>query len=196
MTHEIVYIPEGITFGSQVYIVPPVLSQLSHRANLSNTENNKSYHWVDRGDTIAEFTLLTNWNSIPGLNILFGEKEYTVDIRSPVSGLFIHRGLDFCYAESRSLTAILLPDDEHPAENGHYMFDKLKRLCWSHRATYLKPSRYWSMGAFDVDNLRNILDEQVSFKGQYVDAMPTYSDYFNEARTKHPNLRPYLKHLL
>ncbi len=193
MSHEQVYVPEGITFGNRVLRVPSVLIALSHSGFLGDTRSGGGYTWVNRGDPVGVFHLRTVKPGVLGW--LAGEKVHSVDVPCPASGLFVHRTFDFATSEESSLTAILLPDDEPTAEDGAYMFSALTRVCWDNRDTFLKNSRYWSMEAFSADELKDLLDKQVSLECRTIDAMPRYKDYFDEARTRYPNLRPHLKHL-
>ncbi|MGI9327011.1 MAG: hypothetical protein ACR2PZ_17470 [Pseudomonadales bacterium] len=196
MKHENVYIPDGITFGSRVLVIPNVLIGLSHSGFLSEAADVGSYAWVDRGDTIATFTLRRRRSDIPVVRWFTGEEAHSVSIQSPASGLVLHRGFEFCSTAESSRTALLLPDDEPAAKNGRFLYESLYQLCWAYKSTYLQPSRYWGMQGFEVEALKALLEQQVSVQCQYVDAMPRYKDYFDAARTKHPSLRPYLKHLL
>jgi hypothetical protein len=191
--HEHIYIPEGIMFGKKVAVIPPVSMAFSHSGYMEKGGDiNKSYTWIDRGSDLGRYIIEADKLNIPALKFFAGTEPQKASIPSPVSGLLIHSSYDF----GLGLTAILLPDDEPEAKGGEYMFRSLCRLCREHKQYFLRPSRYWSMGAWTEDDLNNIIDEQLSQQCEYVDAIPKYKGYFDEARTRHPNLRPYIRHLV
>lgn len=201
-------VPAGITFGVKMLLVPAVSDVFSHSGSLVGLREGKSYSWIKRGDAIARYSMSVRKLDVPVLGAVLGDTEHTAEIRSPVSGLIIHsdyrHGLD-TYDFKRFgdpdfsppvRMAILLPDDEPPPESGSYMFRDLITCCWNNRAPFLKPSRRWSMAAYAESDFKTHCDEQYDLVPHIVDAMPRYSEYFQEARTRYPQLRPYLKHLL
>jgi|TARA_R100001369_G_scaffold55660_1_gene82496 hypothetical protein len=190
--HEIKYIPEGINFGMKMAIIPSVSMGFSHSGKMENRGRIHDYYaWIDRGKDLGRYTIQIEKTKIPILKLFLETEPRTAAIPSPVSGLLIHSEYDF----DTKLTAILLPDDEPEPENGEYMFRMLCGLCRDYKYYFMKPSRYWSLGAMDDHSFNEMLEEQLSRRCEVVDAMPKYADYFNEIRAKHPNLRPYIRHL-
>ena len=175
--HESVYIPEGIQFGSKVVVIPSVSMAFSHSGNMKSEYKN-TYVWIDRGDSLGHYTIEADKTDIPLLKLFYGTETKSVSISSPVSGLLIHATYDF--ATSNSLTAVLLPDDEPGAQNGEYIFRNLCRLCSRYKNYFLKPSRYWSLGARTEEQFENHISEQLSKKCEIVDALPKYKDYFDD----------------
>lgn len=191
--HERIYIPEGITFGKTVAVIPSVSQAFSHSGHLEMSGRlHESYTWIDRGSNLDQYTIEVDRLNVPVLKFFAGTKQQTAPIPSPVSGLLVHSSYDF----GMGLTAILLPDDEPRAEEGGYMFRALCHLCTEHKQYFLKPSRYWTLGAWSEDRFNEVIKDQLSQQCKYVDAMPNYKDYFDECRIRHPSLRPHLKHLL
>ena len=92
----------------------------------------------------------------------------------------------------RRETCLLLPDDEPPAANGNYIFSELCDFCWEHREyIFYKHSKY----NLNDQKLTETFEEQQNRTCTYVDAMPEYAGEFRTARNRHPELRPYIKHL-
>lgn len=186
-------------------LVPAVFGgTFSHSGHLSGTRDRTNYAWIKRGDTIGKYTLSVPRSYVAIVGALAGETEHEVAIPSPASGLLIHSIYnygddehDFGRADGDAPVrmAILLPDDEPPAEDGQFMFSRLVQCVWDHRSPFLRPSRYWTMGPMTESHLRQRLDAQLRLKPHVVDAMPRFEDYFEEARTEFPQLRPHLKHL-
>jgi hypothetical protein len=191
--HDIIYIPEEITFGRKVAVIPSVLMDFSHSGNVE-TLYKDSYVWVDRGSALGNYKLKVDRLDVPVLKWFAGTETQKASIPSPVSGLLLHSIYDFRLSGS-SLTAILLPDDEPQAENGEYMFADVCDLCSRNMIYFLKPSRYWTMDAWTREQFEEIVEEQLSLRCEYVDAMPNYKGYLDEIRKRHPSLRPHIKHL-
>lgn len=199
-------IPTGITFGDKVALIPALSFIFSHSGHLTNDlYRHKSYTWIKRGDPIGEYRISTPKVDIPIIKFFLTEDEHKVIVRSPVSGLIIfpfydYGAEDYDYNVSESSPplrmTILLPDDEPPAEDGHYLSSDICRVCWEHRHFFLKPSRYWSMAGYEENELKEFLDKQKKYLCKYYNAMPHFEKYFQEARTRYPQLRPFLKHLL
>lgn len=199
-------IPTGITFGSKVLVVPGIASELTHSGDFQREhDNSDSYRWIRRGDPITEFCIEGSRAS-SGLMRAFTNQPHTAQVRSPASGLILHTGLDATM--SHHLTnlqqnssaywatfAILLPDDEPPAEGPDYIYGPLCNLVREFSHYYLKPSRRRSMGPFSEEKLSSLLSLQRQVGSRVFDVLPRWSDYLNEARTRHPCLRPYIKHL-
>jgi len=190
--HAKVYVPEGITFGRKVAIIPSVSMAFSHSGDMAS-QHNSTYTWIDRGSPLGVYRIAVDKVDIPVLKWFTGTDLHSAIIPSPVSGLLIHANYDF--AVSSPITAILLADDEPLAENGEYMFRNLCNLCRDKQSYFLKPSRYWSLGAWTAEDFNMAVQKQLLQKCEYVDALPKYKDYFDEIRTRHPNLRPLIRHL-
>lgn len=199
-------VPAGVTLGTKMLLVPAVFGgTFSHSGALTGLRDRTNYAWIKRGDPIARYRLTVPRLYLPFLGGMAGEIEHEALVRCPSSGLLIHGRYDYSNDDecefSRSdghapvRMAILLPDDEPPAEDGRFMFTDLARCVWDNREPFLRPSRYWSMGAMTEAHLRQQLDAQLALKPRLVDAMPQYEDYFEKARTEFPQLRPHLKHL-
>lgn len=181
-------IPDGITFGSKVARIPPVASQLLHCGKIIGLVSGKNYAWVQRGQPIAKFILYVS-----------KKDRREVYIPAPVSGMLLYTSYEFGDVEIDGVgqrMVILLPDDEPPAEGGDYMFSRLCQTCWDFRAPFLVESTHVTSAGMPEESLRSILDEQLTYSCKYASAMPEYNDYFEEARSRHPALRPFLKHLL
>lgn len=196
-------VPHGITFGSKVVKLPDT-SQIFNRALwiqacIQNPVTLGTYYtWIDRGSNLAKYIILTHKIGI-GLFKFITPKDLTkIFLRSPVSGLLIHCGHYFGDADNSSCrTTLLLPDDEPPAENGEFMFGQLCNFGWDHRESiFMKPTEFRNSNAFSDASLKSSFKEQVSRVCQVSDALPKFNESFQEARTRHPELRPYLKHLL
>ena len=190
--HESVYVPEGISFGDKVLRFPSVSMAFSHSGRIRSTYSN-TYRWIDRGSAIGHYMIEVDKVDIPILRVFIGTRTEEAAIPSPVSGLLIHASYDF--SSGAGLTAVLLPDDEPAAENGKYMFEAVCSLCERHRPYFMKASRYWSMEGWSSSRFDREVENQLSQECQYEDAMPRYSDYFDEIRSRHPDLRPFIRHL-
>ncbi len=190
-------IPEGISFGNKVVKLPNTSRAFDkaiwRQACIPNNPKvlYGSYTWVEKGENLIEFTILTPKTGIPIIDF-FKEKNYNkIYIRSPVCGLLLH---DEHYFEAYDHTSLLLPDYEEPASSGSYMFSDLCDFCWDHREFIFYKSSGVG-GESDDKSLSQSFEEQKNRSCELVDAMPEFKSYFQEARTKYPQLRPYLKHL-
>ena len=180
-------VPEGVVFGSKVARIPPINARLCHSSGVVGLFAGKKFTWIKRGAFFAKYVIISS-----------KKESHEIYLRSPVSGLILHSMYDLGNIESECIgtrMAILLPDDEHAAEDGGYIFSELCKQCWENRAPFLKPSTRVTRPAMTEDFLRKILDAQREYSCTYIDAMPEYSKYISLARTEHPQLRPYLKHL-
>jgi len=192
-------IPAGISFGNKVLKLPHASTVFDRAIWIQACLRNNprvlfdNYTWVKKGENLIEFTILTPKIGIPFVDF-FVEKNYNkIYIPSPVSGLLLYTSYGFGDRNKNyGQTTFLLPDDEPPANGGEFMFS---RLCnWDHREyIFYKPSEFSS---FNDQNLSEDFAEQKSRSCEYFEAMPEFESHFREARTKHPELRPYLKHLL
>lgn len=199
-------VPAGITFGRRALLIPAVSDAFRHSGDLTGLRSNHPYTWVSRGDPIGSYRISVPKTDIPLFSMLVNETVHEVQIPSPASGLVIYSSYnfendkhDFSRIEDPSAfyrMTLLLPDDEPPAENGEYMFSVLCQCCWRNRSPFLKPSRSWTWGAFTESGLRECLDDQLQLKPRYVDVMPRFERYLQDARTRYPHLRPHLRHLL
>lgn len=207
--HELIYVPEGITFGRKVALIPSVLIAFSHSGSVGVQYKN-TYNWIDRGRKLGWYRIDVNKSNVPILKLFAGTETQSTAIPSPVSGLSICPNVDFSMSDvlatllwhdepearyAEYMTAILLPDDEPEAENGNYMFKDVCRLCTDNKEYFLKPSRYRTQGAWSLEDFDEQIGKQLSLQCKYVDALPSFKDCFDEIRKRHPNLRPYIKHL-
>lgn len=199
-------IPQGITFGSKVVVVPGYASGFTHSGSVESLMEGQNYRWVTRGDPIGEFRINGSFGD-NFISRLTSSKLHSAQIRSPVSGLLLHSTLKdelSLYLEGWNSMkqppiadfAILLPDDEPKPESGEYMYSLMCRLIRDMSHYYFKDSRYWSMPAFSPDGLEQLIELQMSAQPMIFDALPTWSDYLDQARTQKPALRPYIKHLV
>lgn len=199
-------IPQSITFGSKVAVIPGYASGFTHSGDVKELLEKKNYCWVNRGEPIAELRIEGSYNN-SFLSRLFDSKVHAVSIPSPVSGLLLHTTLNHelsSYLENWNSMktpplagfALLLPDDEPKPETGMYMYERMCNLIRSMGHYYYKSSRYWSMDAFSPETLDNLISLQLNANPIIFDALPTWEDYLNEARTNKPEIRPYIKHLL
>ena len=197
--------PEGITLGRKVILVPPV-SRLLDRAlwiqHCSSTLEtfHKPYTWIRRGDPFAKVFIYTPKTPSRFLDFFVGQNLTTIFLCSPVSGMILRNFYDFGDAlrdrrDGRIEFSILLPDDESPAENGEYIFSKLSDFVWYWRDYIFRSGSAKKELNYDDDRILKELNEMKARKCVDVDALPRYVAYFDEARTMHPQLRPYLKHL-
>ena len=201
-------IPNGVTLGNKVLLVPSISYVFSHCGYIENLKTDgDGYSWLKRGDAIAKCTLREPRVDLPFLRYMLGSVDRSVTIRSPASGLLLHYIYNFANDkddfERLSIEhspparfAILLPDDEPPPDSAERLFSELCRVAWDHRTPFLKPSMYWTKNAMAEDVLKTYLEEQRRLESHIYDAMPRYEAYLQEARTRHPELRPHLKHLL
>lgn len=192
-THKDVYVPNGITFGRKVAVIPPVLDSFSHGGDMENGGKlNESYSWIDRGEDLGRYVIHVDKVEIPIIKHFVGTEPRKASIPSPVSGLLVHSS----YSLGLENTAILLPDDEPEAIDCKQMFRSLIHLLRDEKRYFLKPSRYWTQDGWSEERFEKQLHEQTSQKIEYVDALPRFKDYFDEARARHPSIRPHLKHIV
>lgn len=198
-------IPTGITFGSKVLVVPGYASGFTHSANIESLFERENYRWVQRGEAIGEYRIDGSYGE-GFLARLTSSKLHTAQIRCPVSGLLLHTTLNhelFGRLEEwntmkeppLAACALLLPDDEPKPESGEYIYSAMCRLARDMKHYYYKPSRYWTMSGFSPESFDALIRTQLSAQPRIFDALPNWGDYFDEARTRKPELRPYLKHL-
>lgn len=198
-------IPEGIAFSDKVLIVPDLYSGFTHSGHVSAPLEGKNYSWVRRGQPIGAFEI--SGSRSPGfLSALISQETATATVRSPASGLLLSTRFDTSFSQSLealqtqddppiSAFTLLLPIDEPAPENGEYLYGDVCRTARDFEHYYLKDSRYWSMNGFDKSAFDDMLRKQCAFRCRTFDAMPRYADYFDEARTRRPYLRPNLSHL-
>lgn len=195
-------IPPGIVFGRNVIKLPHT-SNVFNRAIwiqaclLDNPSTLfKPYTWVSRGESLVRLLITTPRTGIPLLDFFMDRNYNSIHIPSPVSGLLLRSGHDYGEANNWQFnTTLLLPDDEPPPMSGDNMFTALCNFCWDYREyIFFKPSEF--KGKFNDDKLRADFSEQKQRQCRIDVALPEFEGYFQEARTRHTQLRPYLKHLL
>ncbi len=198
-------IPNGITFGSKVAVVPGYASGITHSGNVVSLMARQSYRWVARGEAIGEFRIEGSFGD-SFLSRLISSKTHSAPIKCPVSGLLLYSELkdelsgylkDWNSMKQPPIAdfALLLPDDEPKPESGKYIYSEMCQLIRDMKHYYFKDSRYWTLPAFSPDNLEKLIEYQIAAQSKIFDALPRWSDYLDEARTKKPELRPFLKHL-
>jgi hypothetical protein len=193
-------VPGGITFGAKVVLLPSLSSIFDRSLWIQATRHNpyalhQSHTWIDRGDPLAHVVVDTAKTGVPALDFFLGRNVHQVVVPSPVSGLMLYPNLDYGNASDRS-AALLLPDDEPPAESGRFMYRALCDLCWTHREyIFYQPKELKRSGYYNDAVLDEAFKDQMSRTCAEADALPRYKDYFDEARTRYPELRPLLKHL-
>lgn len=202
MTEHLSPIPDGITLGNKVLLVPALDFLFSHSGSISYRPVCQSYSWINRGDSICKYFIRTPKSNIPIIKLFAGENTESAIIRSPVSGFILHKTYNYGPEEYDRNNdsymvrfSILLPDDEPKPENGSFIFQDACQLASKHKEYFLKPSRYWSMKGVSAKKFEDTLEQQKAFNCLIVDALPRYQDYLDDARINHPSLRPYIKHL-
>ena len=213
MTH----IPQGITFGSKVAVLPGYSEWFTHSeytarrrgfndtcTGTDGTYYQRPYNWIKRGEPIANFKIRGSYGNSFWYRLI-DTKLHSAPILCPVSGLLLDYSLDADLREDwnskkhppspLSGYAILLPDDEPKPESGKYMYQSMCNLIRAMSHYYFKNSRYWTMLTPSPEELDNAISLQLSANPLIFDALPSWSMYLDEARTKKPELRPYLKHL-
>lgn len=200
-------IPKGITFGTKVVVVPSYLGGFTHSGYVRDFSEKRNYRWIERGEPIGEFIIKGSLHDT-FYSRNFDKKLHTAPIKSPVSGLVLHAtlssGLEI-YSRDKNwntLTnppiadfALLIPDKEPMPERGNYIYTEMCRLIQDMKHYYFKESRYWSMGALSAETLDEFIQFQLSANPLIFDALPKWANYLDEARTKYPELRPYINHL-
>lgn len=216
-------IPEGITFGSKVVVIPGYDAIFWNRfERVVDLMEGQYYRWVQRGDPIGEFRIDGSFGASSFVK-LFSPEQHIAVIRSPVSGLLIYSEIrhNIDYEEWNSLKkpslancAILLPDDEPKPETGEYIYSAMCQLARDKRQYQLRSSRvspdlnpsskefnetqylkFIEHSKLQNSQFNEILKSQIGVQPRIFDALPSWGEYFDEARTKYPELRPYLKHL-
>ncbi|WP_156313744.1 MULTISPECIES: hypothetical protein [unclassified Citromicrobium] len=196
-------IPEGITFGDEVMALAGLDDDFLHSGRIKSCFDAAGYTWVNRGDPIGELSIEGSEFTNP-VFAMFTQKTFRAFVRSPVSGLILHSdigSLNSSPEKWNSATsafakfAILLPDDEPRPEDASFVYSEICDLARSFARYYLKSSRYWSQGPLDPEDFQGMLTKQMRYEPIVLSARPNWDDYLDEARTKHPCLRPYLKHL-
>ena len=203
-----VEVPEGITFGHRVALVPGLQQRLfTHSGRIEDDIwRGRSYSWITRGEVIGRYHMDVPKISAGYLRHFSGTTYHKADIRSPVSGLVLHTTFSSFVdwpAQNAGETviptmppfAVLMPDDEPAPEGNGYIFRDALTLIQNCRAPLFQPSRYWSMDAMDDEQFSRLLNLQKQVACIILDALPRYQDYLEEARTRYPSLRPHLKHL-
>jgi hypothetical protein len=197
-------VPAGITLGDRVLVMPSMFGLLfTHTGGVTRDGvQPESYAWIQRGEVIARYWVRRPKTNSALLNFFLGDElTFYAPIVSPVSGLVIHksfdanRDVDLGDAPPLAYFAVLLPDDEPPPLSGEEMFGPAVRLLNDHRDMLMKPSRMWTIPAWEPAKVDELFKRQLSAKCRAYPAMPHWNDYFEEARTRHPSLRPHLRHL-
>lgn len=196
-------IPDGITFGDKVVLVPGLQVRLfTHSGRIIEDHlRPRQYTWIERGEPVGRYETLQSSGGI------FSEEKWLgADIPSPVSGLIIHSSFGHfsdwpkpqrgeIVRPTMAQLAILVADDEPAPEDNGFLFDHVLRFIDRHRAPSFKPSKQWTMEGMTEDDYQRLVGYQRQAHCITVAAMPEYHDYFEEARKRYPTLRPYLDHL-
>ncbi|WP_299677073.1 hypothetical protein [uncultured Roseobacter sp.] len=201
-------IPVGVTLGDKVVIVPGFQQRLFTHAGRPDEEIwwGKEYSWIKRGQVIGRYHMTIPNSNEDYFRHFMGKKEKSVDVRSPVSGLILHSHFnDFIHWPEQenapeelpiAAFAILVPDDEPKPDSAEHMFGDLIRFMMDNKGPLFRHSPYWSLEPMDDELFEQLIEMQKNATCLVTNAMPRYQDYLEEARTKYPYLRPYLKHLL
>lgn len=207
-THTVPYVPDGIVFGDKAVLVPGFQQLLcTHSGWVESTIlRGKQYSWLKRGDVIGRYHMNVPNSDADYFRHIMGSKHLNVDVRSPVSGLIIHSKFGYFVtwpapdqAESNlpgPSLSVLIADDEPPPESNSYMFGPALEFINAHKGPFFRSSRYWSLGPMTDERFSKLVQAQKDAQCLIVDAMPTFKDYFEEARTRYPSLRQHLRHLL
>lgn len=197
-------VPEGVQFGDRVLTVPSLFGGIfTHAGDVTpETSKTRSYAWVNRGDLIGTLWLVKRKWNVPVLGAFAGRDRYTAPILCPASGLIVHSTyqangvVEFDDDPPTAAFALLLPDDEPKPVPGDVMFRDAANLIRNHIDVMLQPSPFWSMPPKSPERIEELLQTQLAANSRAYPALPRWQDYFDEARTRHPELRPHLKHLV
>ena len=198
-------IPLGITLGNKVVEIPEVDHHFAGPLRGKDFSGHpRGIHapgtWINRGDPITRLELLTPKTVIPILYFFVPKVVNRIYLRSPVSGLLLDSAVGLANTMRPvfgSPTSLLLPDDEPPAESGHYMFSELCNFCRVHRGYFLKQVVDFGSGkSLTEQQFMKGLEWQENLSCEIYDAMPRYKAYFQRIRNQRPEWRPLLKHLL
>lgn len=206
-------IPDGIVFGKKVVLVPgPQDLLFSHSGRFQNRlENLKSYSWLQRDDIIGRYHMNVPNSNAEYFRHFLGSEDLSVEVRSPVSGLLLFPSLFMSslsmlgsWPKQEDVTdnnpsvsfAVLVADDEPPPETCEKIYSPAIRFIRDHRGPFFRESRYWTRPAMTEEQFECLIDMQLSADCLFIDAMPKFEKYFEEARTRYPHLRPHIKHLL
>jgi hypothetical protein len=195
-----VNIPKGIEFGRKVIQIPILSKQFEYPLWVQGCTRNPislidSYCWIDRGSIFAKVAAYSDSIDNDFIKFFYRGFRREVPLKSPVSGLVLNSFYFFGNEDSEHAAIyILIPNDEPEPEGGGYIFGEVCDFFWDHRESiFLKPSKLKQK--FSEDSLRKILDDQKSQVCNTLDALPRFKDHLDEARKKHYDLRPYLRHL-
>ena len=106
-------IPNGVTFGTEVLVMPSLIGSVFTHAGGTDTVSYKpnKYSWVKKGDVIAEVYISRPKTKFGLINdIFFNDIISKVPIKSPASGLALH-------SEYSDNFTVELKDDVPPIAN-------------------------------------------------------------------------------
>ena len=86
-------IPNGVTFGTEVLVMPSLIGSVFTHAGGTETKKYKpnNYSWVKKGDIIAEVYIRRPKTKFGLINdIFFNDIISKVPIKSPARGLALH----------------------------------------------------------------------------------------------------------
>lgn len=198
-------IPDGVTLGDNVMVMPSLWGGLFTHAGWTSNEHCRpeQYSWVTRGDVIATLYVSRPKIGVTLIDFFVGHTISSVNILSPASGLVLftkyqaNTTVELVKNSNHSGNfSLLLPDDEPKPYDGSWMFNDAVELLRANKNLLMKDSRFWSMQAKTSEFIDEYLAKQLAAECVIVPAMPRYKDYFDEARTRFPIIRPHLKHLI
>ena len=199
-------IPNGVTFGTEVLVMPSLIGSVFTHAGGIDTVSYKPnrYSWVKKGDVIAEVYISRPKTKFGLINdIFFNDIISKVPIKSPASGLALHSE----YSDNFTVKlkddvppianfSLLLPSDEVREVSGASLFRAAVNLIKENSDLLYKESRRWTMKGKTPQELESLLAQQLAANCRRYPATPYFDDYLDEARTEFPELRQHLKHLV
>ncbi|MEM8787651.1 MAG: hypothetical protein AAGE76_05280 [Pseudomonadota bacterium] len=202
-------VPEGVVFGDKVVIVPGLQQGLFTHAGHIEWQylSGQVYGWIQREDIIARYHVDRPKVANGPFRHFFGSDRETATIRSPISGLLLHSYFNDFVTWPASVDeiddqdmpiafSVLLPDDEPPPIKPEWTHRRAIQLLEDNKDLLFKDSMRWTRGPMPEDAVARLFQDQRDAQCLIVDALPRFRDYLEEARTKYPELRPHLKHLL
>ncbi|PJI91300.1 hypothetical protein BC777_0125 [Yoonia maricola] len=202
-------VPDGIVLGDKVVLVPGLQMRLfTHSGRIEeDVLRGKQYSWISRGDVIGRYHMDIAKSNADYWRHVMGSEHRSVDIHAPVSGLIVNTRFEpFVHWPKRTdpqvetptvpPLSILIADDEPAPESNTFMYRSALRFIDEHKAPLFRPSRQWTMEGMTDEDFARLVGYQQQAECLIVDAMPEYAAFFEEARTRFPELRPHIKHLL
>ena len=196
-------VPEGITLGDKVLVVPGLFFAgiFTHAGGVKPETSNRSYAWVKKDETIGTLWLHRRKSEIPVLGSFLGNESFSVKIKSPADGLILFPSygvistVEFKDSPPLATFSILLPDDEPDPTPGKTLFADAVDLIRENMDVLKRPSRYRTMMGQEPEEVERLLERQLAADPRSYPALPRWKGNLDDARTKYPSIRPYIKHL-